>query len=61
MKRSEINRLQHEALGLFVEYRFSLPPVRAMERGGLAGAPSGRPLLRQQMGWDLTDFGSGRF
>jgi hypothetical protein len=35
MRRSEINRLQHEALGLFAEYRFSLPLSDAL---GVLGA-----------------------
>jgi D-lyxose ketol-isomerase len=62
MKRSEINRLQREALGLFAEYRFSLPPfARWTEADWRAQPEAARYCALHQMGWDLTDFGSGRF
>jgi D-lyxose ketol-isomerase len=62
MKRSEINRLQKEALGLFAEYRFSLPPfARWTEADWRAQPAAARYCLKHQMGWDVTDFGSGRF
>ena len=62
MKRSEINRLQREALALFAEYRFSLPPfARWSEADWRANSDAARYCAAHQMGWDLTDFGSGRF
>jgi D-lyxose ketol-isomerase len=62
MKRSEINRLQKEALGLFAEYRFSLPLfARWTEADWRAQPAAARYCLKHQMGWDVTDFGSGRF
>jgi D-lyxose ketol-isomerase len=62
MKRSEINRLQGEALGLFAEYRFALPPFARWKAADWRAQPAAaRYCLDHQMGWDVTDFGSGRF
>jgi D-lyxose ketol-isomerase len=62
MKRSEINRLQREALELFAEYRFSLPLfARWSEADWREQAAAARYCMTHQMGWDVTDFGSGRF
>src|SRR5664279_2400544 len=62
MRRSEINRLQREALGLFADYRFSLPLfARWNEAAWRAHPAAARYCAKHQMGWDLTDFGSGRF
>jgi D-lyxose ketol-isomerase len=62
MKRSEVNRLQREALALFAEHRFALPPFatwgEAEWRGNLEAA---RYCHSHQMGWDITDFGSSDF
>jgi D-lyxose ketol-isomerase len=62
MKRSKINQLQKEALGLFAEYRFSLPRfARWSEADWRSQAAAARYCMTHQMGWDVTDFGSGRF
>jgi D-lyxose ketol-isomerase len=62
MQRSEINRLQMEALDLFDEHRFSLPLfARWREADWRAHAAAARYCAGHQMGWDVTDFGSGRF
>jgi len=62
MKRSDINRLQREALALFEEYRFSLPLFARWSEAEWRKRPaSARYCAAHQMGWDLTDFGSGRF
>lgn len=62
MRRSEINRLQMEALDLFDEYRFSLPLFgRWREAEWRANPTAARYCAAHQMGWDVTDFGSGRF
>ena len=62
MKRSEINRQQREALALFAEHRFALPPFatwgEAEWRENLETASYCRA---HQMGWDITDFGSPDF
>jgi D-lyxose ketol-isomerase len=62
MKRSEINRLQREALDLLAEHRFALPPfARWSEAEWRARPEAARYCRAHQMGWDVTDFGSGRF
>jgi D-lyxose ketol-isomerase len=62
MRRSEINGLQREALALFRQCRFALP------RWATWGAAEWRDhadtaafCRAHQMGWDVTDFGSGNF
>lgn len=62
MRRSEINGLQREALALFRQSRFALP------RWATWGAAEWRDhadtaafCRAHQMGWDVTDFGSGNF
>jgi D-lyxose ketol-isomerase len=63
MKRSQINQLIADSLD-FVErtHSFRLPPFA---RWTLADWQSKgeecRDIIRQQLGWDITDFGSGDF
>ena len=62
MKRSEINAIMAEADGFMRSFGFALPPfaywtpeeMRA-RRSEIKGIVSGR------MGWDITDYGQGRF
>jgi D-lyxose ketol-isomerase len=62
MKRSEINRLQQEALALFAAYRFSLPLFARWREADWRAQPAASSYCAaHQMGWDVTDFGSGRF
>jgi D-lyxose ketol-isomerase len=62
VKRSEINRLEREALELFAAYRFGLPLfARWSEADWRAQPAAARYCASRQMGWDVTDFGSGRF
>lgn len=62
MKRSVINRLQRDALALFAEYRFSLPLFARWSEADWRAHPAAAAYCHaHQMGWDLTDFGSGRF
>jgi D-lyxose ketol-isomerase len=62
MKRSEINRSIAEAGAFFAENRFVLPPYADwtpeewLRRGSEANE-----LRTQRLGWDVTDFNSGRF
>ena len=62
MKRSEINRYIEEAAAFFAENRFSLPPYADwtpeewVQRGSEADE-----LRSYKLGWDVTDFRSGRF
>lgn len=62
MKRSEINRAIREALELLAEHRFPLPewatwPPCIWAAQGAAC----REIRDNALGWDVTDFGKGRF
>lgn len=62
MRRSEINRLQSEALSLFGECRFRLPPFATWgEEEWRKNPDTARYCSAHQMGWDITDFGSSDF
>ena len=62
MQRSEVNRLQREALALFAEHRFALPPFATWSEAEWRNNPeAARYCLAHQMGWDITDFGSNDF
>lgn len=62
MKRSEINRLQREAVEFFREQMFHLPPwaywgKREWQRNRSRAAA----IIENRLGWDLTDFGLSDF
>jgi D-lyxose ketol-isomerase len=62
LKRSEINLFINNAIDFFAEHHFSLPPFAHWtldawdERGHEADE-----IRQRQLGWDVTDFNSGRF
>ena len=62
MKRSEINRIIREAEDFIAQFQFALPPFAAWtpqqwtERGGEC-----REIRDNMLGWDITDYGLGRF
>jgi D-lyxose ketol-isomerase len=63
MKRSEINRLIQESLD-FVERQnmFYLPPfARWTLKDWQSKGEECRDIVSQQLGWDITDFGSGDY
>jgi D-lyxose ketol-isomerase len=62
VKRSEINAAIRRAMELLEANRWSLPPFAhwTAEDYSKAGATA-RFLRDHQMGWDVTDFGSGDF
>jgi D-lyxose ketol-isomerase len=62
MKRSEINGIIREALGFLRENRFLLPrfALWSAEDWKKKG-PECVEIARCQLGWDITDFGSGKF
>jgi len=60
MRRSEINRLMREAEALLAAHRFALPPWARWTTEDWRSRPGqARYCARRQMGWDVTDFGSG--
>ncbi len=62
MKRSEINALINEALAFFDEMNFKLPPWGYWSPGDWKNCGENcSEIFKNQLGWDLTDFGSGDF
>ncbi|MCA0424635.1 MAG: D-lyxose/D-mannose family sugar isomerase [Proteobacteria bacterium] len=62
MKRSEINAAIAHAEALLAEYRFALPPfARWSAADWQANRAKAVELIRAGCGWDITDFGQGRF
>jgi len=63
MKRSEINRIMQDGLDFIEkEMHFLLPPFSRWtpQQWQSKGAES-QDIVKQQLGWDITDFGSGDF
>lgn len=62
MKRSQINAIMKDCLAFLEERRFALPPFAfwTPEQWRLKG-PECREIANHQLGWDITDFGSGDF
>ena len=63
MKRSEINAIMRESLA-FVEqeHKFLLPPFAHWTlKDWKSKGEECRDIIRQQLGWDITDFGSGDY
>ncbi len=62
MKRSEINRIMREAVTFLHERNFHLPPFAYWSPEDCAACdPDAQEIVDQQLGWDITDFGSGDF
>ena len=62
MKRSSVNREISEAIRVFEEHRFRLPPFAFFTpRDWARAGHEYDPVRRCMLGWDMTDFGSGDF
>lgn len=62
MKRSEVNRALAEAKELLTQHAWHLPDWAHWSPEEFDAAPDLAAFLREhQMGWDVTDFGSGDF
>ncbi len=62
MKRSEINEALRRASKTVDHWRWSLPEWGYWTAADFAANPEAARYLRShQLGWDVTDFGSGRF
>lgn len=62
MRRSEINQYIHEAILFFKESHFYLPDWTLWSPKVWEGKDSAYDEIRlNQLGWDVTDFGKGRF
>jgi D-lyxose ketol-isomerase len=62
MKRSEVNTIMREADQFIRRRGFFLPPFAywTPEEWGTKGEEA-REIVENQLGWDITDFGVGRF
>jgi len=62
MKRSEINKLIQESINFFNQMNFKLPPWAYWNPEDWKGKyESCSEIVDNMLGWDLTDFGSGKF
>ncbi|MEX0653071.1 MAG: D-lyxose/D-mannose family sugar isomerase [Phycisphaeraceae bacterium] len=62
MKRSEINRIMRDALAFLDAQSFRLPPFATWTPDQWRDkGPEAHEIVEQQLGWDITDFGSGAF
>ncbi|MCA1810131.1 MAG: D-lyxose/D-mannose family sugar isomerase [Kiritimatiellia bacterium] len=62
MKRSTINNIMREARDFLADHKFHLPPFAFWSPRDWAGKGSDcREIVEQQLGWDITDFGSDNF
>lgn len=62
MKRSEINALIRDADAFFKTHGFHLPPFAYWTPAEWAQkGPEVREIVEKQLGWDITDFGSGDY
>ncbi|NIA16504.1 MAG: D-lyxose/D-mannose family sugar isomerase [Nitrospiraceae bacterium] len=62
MKRSQINALMAEASAFLESHHFHLPPWAFWKPGDWADqAMRCEEIIENMLGWDITDFGSGRF
>jgi len=62
MKRSEVNRLIIAAEALIARHGFAIPSWGRWSPSDWAAHPDVSAFCRaHQMGWDVTDFGAGRF
>ncbi len=62
MKRSEINRIIREARDFLAEQNFHLPPWAFWSpEEWKEHYPANKEIIRQKLGWDITDFGSGDY
>lgn len=62
MKRSEINAILADAEAFIAAHRFFMPPFATWTPEDWATkGPEVREIVDNQLGWDITDFGSGTF
>jgi len=62
VKRSEINGFIREAEAFYREHRFGLPPFAGWSpEEWKSKGPEADEIRSHNLGWDLTDFGSGDF
>lgn len=62
MKRSEINKLMSDALAFMGDMKFLMPPFATwLPKDWRAKGAEASEIVTSELGWDITDFGSGDF
>src|SRR6185437_7871062 len=62
MKRSEANKLMSDALAFMGEMKFLMPRFATWRPEDWCNkGPEIEEIVRSELGWDITDFGSGDF
>ena len=61
MKRSTINHIMAEADAMIRRHGFVLPPFAYWSPEVFRARPDAVRIVTSRMGWDITDFGQGRF
>lgn len=62
MKRSRVNAILAEASEMIAAHGFALPPFAGWSPDDFARrAPEARHIVDARCGWDVTDYGQGRF
>ena len=62
MKRSEINAIMRAAVGFIEDSHFRMPPFAYWQIGDWqTKGEEYQEIFDNLLGWDITDFGSGRF
>ena len=61
MKRSRINALLGEADAFVRTFGFMLPPFAYWSADAFAARAEGTRIVEAALGWDITDYGQGRF
>lgn len=60
MKRSHVNEILRASDAFIRSHGYSLPPFAYLTPEGLKKAEHGE-IKRRRMGWDITDYGGGKF
>ena len=61
MKRSTINDIMAAADEMIRHYGFVLPPFAYWTPEAFKARTDARRIVESRMGWDITDYGQGRF
>jgi D-lyxose ketol-isomerase len=61
MKRSRINRIMQDGAEMIRRHGFALPPFAGWSPAEFAARKDAGAIVEARLGWDITDYGQGRF
>jgi D-lyxose ketol-isomerase len=62
MHRSEVNEILRQSAAFIRSFGYAMPPFADWDAGRMRRAPQEAPeIIARRLGWDVTDFGLGRF